>query len=116
MTFKFPWDENTGHVRTRLVEDPDHGYIFEFEGDNEVADEYRQLRRLDGSKGFGASKEWREVAFVSNEEILFLRKLTGIDLAQGGPEHTEAFLKLIRSGDFSRLKTIDGMTTTKAFK
>ena len=115
MTFKYPWDTGGDSVRTRIVEDGDKIHL-EFEGDNAVADNYRQNRRLDGSQGFGQSRELREVAFVSNEEALFLKQLTGIDLYSSNKEHTEAFLRLIRSGDFSRLKTFDGQTSTKAVK
>ncbi len=117
MTHRYPWDTGGDSVRTRLVEDEsEQKFHLEFQGDNAVAEDYRELRRVDGSGGFGLTRELREVAFVSNAEALFLRNLTGINLMHGGKEHTEAFLKLIRSGDFSRLKTFDGQTTTRAVK
>ena len=115
MSFKYPWDTGGDSVRTRIVEDGDKIHL-EFMGDNEVAMDYRQERRTDGSTGFGPSRELREIAFVSNEEALFLKNLTGIDLLSNDKSHMEAFLKLIRGSDFSRLKTFDGNATTKAVK
>jgi hypothetical protein len=116
MTIKYPWDiGNEDGIKTRIVEDGDTFHL-EYEGDSDPGTAYRDERRTDGSQGFGETRELREVAFVSNAEAMFLLQLTGIDLYQGGPEHTEAFLKLLKSGDFSRLKTIDKDVTTKVFK
>ncbi len=106
MTFKFPWDKGNDGFRTRLVEDEEHGYTFEFEGENSEAEAYRSDRRVDGSNGYGPTREFREVGFMSNAEALMFFQLTGIDPYL--PNNSQAVVDFLNQRDFSRLRTIEG--------
>lgn len=107
MSFTFPWDRNVEGVKTRLVEtDDEHGYVFEFKGENSEAEAYRSDRRVDGSHGYGPTRELREVAFMSNAEALTFWQLTGINPYD--PNNAQGVVDFLNQRDFSRLKTIDG--------
>ncbi len=107
MPFKFPWDEGVDGVQTRLVETDDgKDYTFEFRGENSEAEAYRSDRRVDGSRGYGPTREFREVGFMSNAEALTFWQLTGINPYL--PNNSQAVVDFLNRRDFSRLRTIDG--------
>ena len=105
MSFKYPWDEGTADVATRLVENEDGSYGFEFHGgDNKAADRYRHQVRTSDERGFTPSHDMRLVAHLLPGEILKLYEETGI---MAGADKPEAVVWALNQSDYKLFRTIE---------